>query len=203
MSVSEFFFQLQFSAVDSTALHTCTMSHSDRSRSPTARRSGSALTRADLPGFPVWRGPMGQAVRAAHVMSQNLPHLGRDLCQDPIICIHLRCMSDQGLQFLPLLLSHLFLPLSVLPLSSRHCQLHQAFHLLLNLLSHAISLNRVHRLLLNDTARPTSHPDLLRAPRRDRIKSLLRPHMLEPTVLTSMNIGSRTKSTMTIRRSMV
>ena len=53
----------------------CTMSHSDRSRSPTSRRSGSALSRADLPGFPVWRGPMGQAVRAAQVMSnfQNIP----------------------------------------------------------------------------------------------------------------------------------
>ena len=45
------------------------MSHSDRSRSPTLRRSGSALSHADLPGFPRWRGPMGSAVRASHAMS--------------------------------------------------------------------------------------------------------------------------------------
>ena len=47
------------------------MSHSDRSRSPTSRRSGSTLTRADLPGFPVWRGPMGHAVRAAQMMPNS------------------------------------------------------------------------------------------------------------------------------------
>ena len=45
------------------------MSHSDRSRSPTLRRSGSALSHADLPGFPRWRGPMGSAVRASQTMS--------------------------------------------------------------------------------------------------------------------------------------
>ena len=45
------------------------MSHSDRSRSPTLRRSGSALSHADLPGFPRWRGPMGSAVRASQKMS--------------------------------------------------------------------------------------------------------------------------------------
>ena len=68
--------RLQISAVAiSCVIPRCTMSHSDRSRSPTSRRSGSALSRADLPGFPVWRGPMGQAVRAAQAMShpQNTP----------------------------------------------------------------------------------------------------------------------------------
>ena len=35
------------------------------------RRSGSTLTRADLPGFPVWRGPMGQAIRTAQAMSSS------------------------------------------------------------------------------------------------------------------------------------
>ena len=46
------------------------MSHSDRSRSPT-RRSGSTLTRADLPGFPIWRGPMGQAIRTVSNPQHN------------------------------------------------------------------------------------------------------------------------------------
>ena len=45
------------------------MSRSDRSRSPTLRRSGSALSHADLPSFPRWRGPMGSAVRASQTMS--------------------------------------------------------------------------------------------------------------------------------------
>ena len=48
----------------------CNMSHSDRSRSPT-RRSGSTLTRADLPGFPIWRGPMGQAIRTVSNPQQH------------------------------------------------------------------------------------------------------------------------------------
>ena len=50
---------------------TCFLHHSysDRSRSPTLRRSGSALSLADLPGFPRWRGPMGSAVRASQAMS--------------------------------------------------------------------------------------------------------------------------------------
>ena len=46
-----------------------TTAHSDRSRSPTLRRPGSALSHADLPGFPRWRGPMGSAVRASQTMS--------------------------------------------------------------------------------------------------------------------------------------
>ena len=38
------------------------MSSSDRLRSPTLRRSGSALSHADLPGFPRWRGPWAYGI---------------------------------------------------------------------------------------------------------------------------------------------
>ena len=55
----------------------CTMSHSDHSRSPTLRRLGSALSHADLPGFPRWRGPMANYVKGLEIPNRKLilqPH---------------------------------------------------------------------------------------------------------------------------------
>ena len=181
------------------------MSHSDRSRSPTSRRSGSALSRADLPGFPVWRGPpMGSAVRTCQAMSnpQIIPNWSGPLSgsyhsYQPQL--HVRPMLHSTLSqphpFPPTPLMHRppgFLPSSPPPPSI------PAPHLL-NL---ALRLSLVHRLLLITPALHALPPALPLAPLQGPTRSLPLPRTLASLVLTSTNTGSQTKITTATRRSM-